>query len=115
MTLDSVLIENSEDLTVRGHGLYCDTCSVFVTNSTFRNLRSFYGPALYIISSSSRNQYIETSTFDNNTALGKAGAVGIKDAGVVHFRHNKFVSNTVSDDTQPITDWRFCDSGAIHF
>ena len=40
VTFDGVTIENSEDLTAKGHALNCYRClDVKVTNSTFRNLR----------------------------------------------------------------------------
>ena len=46
--LDSVIVRDSEDFISEGHGLYCDTCAVRVTDSTFINLKAFKAPAIYI-------------------------------------------------------------------
>ena len=86
-----------------------------VTNSSFINLQSYYAPALYITDSPLIDQLIETSTFENNLAIGSSGAIRISNAGVAHFRSNKFINNIVSDESSPLTDWRFCDAGAIYF
>ena len=106
VVLDSVTIKNSEDLISEGHGLYCDTCNVRVTNSTFTNLKAFKTPAIYIKNHESKQstdleeymQLIESSTFEDNHALGSFGAIKLENAGNVLIKQNMFSRNVVSDE-----------------
>ena len=125
--LDSVTVRDSEDFVSEGHGLYCDTCTVRVTNSSFINLKAFKAPAIYIKNCGSTTeqsthlhlqeymQLIETSIFEDNHALGSFGAIKLENAGSVLIKQNKFNRNTVSDSQEPLIDWIYCDAGAIYF
>ena len=47
--LDGVVVRDSSDMTVEGHGLTCDNCnSLTITGSTFTNLTSLKAPAILV-------------------------------------------------------------------
>lgn len=50
------------------------------------------------------------STFHGNSALQKAGAIELEQAGKILIKNSTFTSNEVSDPS-----WRFSDGGAIYF
>ena len=97
VSLDSVTIRDSEDLSVEGHGLWSKSCTVRVTNSTFFGLKSYKSPAIYIHESPNIEQFIELNTFRSNHALGSTGALFLNNAGIVHIKQNQFINNLVSD------------------
>ena len=114
--IESTTIYDSQDKLETGHGLTCLNCvELTVLNSTFRNLVSYSAPAIYIAQQTGVESRIEDCTFEGNLALGDAGSIRLSNAGVVQLTRNSFIDNSVSDDTDPITDWRFCDAGAVYY
>lgn len=58
---------------------------------------------------------MENCVFLNNHGIASSGAIKIVNAGTIHLKNNLFANNLASQEISPITDWRFCDAGAIYY
>lgn len=100
----------------QGHGVTCSRCEALtIKSSTFKNLVANEAPAIYIHEQTGIQTNIQDCTFDSNLALGFAGSISLLNAGIVYLSGNKFVNNSVTDESDPITDWRNCDAGAVYY
>ena len=44
-----------------------------------------------------------------------SGSIRLDSAGLVHIKESRFFRNSVTDDSAPGTDWRYCDAGAVYY
>jgi len=104
-------ISNSADVSAEGHGISCDACShMQVYSSNFTGLRAEAASAISVRNQMDTDTEIIGCRFTNNTALKRAGAIGLAEAGSVMIRNSSFTSNSAADPT-----FRFSDAGAIYF
>lgn len=83
--IQNVTMHNSEDFSSHGHALNCEQCfEVDIRDSNFYDLSALQGGAIYLKETFNYNTtMIENNKFINNRASERAGAIILKNAGVV--------------------------------
>ena len=95
--LDSVMMFNSSTNVGHGHGFWCVECEkVTIRDSTFYNLTSITGSAIYLENLDNSDSRIEGNYFEANRANSEGGAVVLANTKNLSIANNTFKRNYVS-------------------